>query len=149
MPALRKSFNYLLGNIARRLLRYTREGDPVVSHALNEYKERYGISYVLPNHPTSLDRELVCDMLSLLANEDHRRNSYPNHLLARASDLSGYGLMSPLHGLDREWVIHPSGVSQNKRRPSVFKDHNGSAYDISTGTAVPVTFPYTPSLKED
>lgn len=62
--------------------------------------------------------------------------------------------LSPLTGEDDEWVDHGSGVFQNKRCGSVFKDprfHEGKlAYDIDRPGKMrdAIEFPYWPDRAE-
>jgi hypothetical protein len=58
--------------------------------------------------------------------------------------------LSPLTGDDGEWIEVGTGVWQNKRLSSVFKDirfHDGKlAFDLDNpnGRRAPITFPYFP-----
>ena len=78
----------------------------------------------------------ICDhvmrLLDVFADEGHSgfSASYARSLFVTLSDFKP---IAPLTGADDEWVQHDYGVEpsyQNKRRSSVFKDADGSAYDI-------------------
>lgn len=55
--------------------------------------------------------------------------------------------LSPLTGDDSEWMIHDyDGLyAQNIRCGSVFKNKDGSAYDIDVAGRPNITFPYWPA----
>lgn len=73
--------------------------------------------------------------------------SVAQDVLARL--ISGQPL-SALTGADDEWFVHdfPDGVyAQNIRCGTVFKNRDGSTYDVASGYRVPVTFPYDPTTR--
>lgn len=72
--------------------------------------------------------------------------SVAQDVLARL--ISGQPL-SPLTGSDDEWFIHDCDgmYAQNIRCGTVFKNSDGSAYDIAGGSRVAVTFPYDPTTR--
>lgn len=57
--------------------------------------------------------------------------------------------LSPLTGADDEWFdpIGDGEMLQNKRCASVFKEKDGSTYDIASDRRVPITFPYDPDTR--
>jgi hypothetical protein len=80
--------------------------------------------------------------------------------LAALEKLLRFQPLTPLTGADDEWNEVGDGMWQNKRCGHVFRDADGSAYDLDgivfrdgTGTytnsasRTPVTFPYVPVTK--
>jgi len=75
--------------------------------------------------------------------------------------LSRFRPLTPLTGADDEWIEVSSGLWQNNRCSTVFKDADGSAYDIdgivwedeqgirftNKDSRVEVTFPYEPDTE--
>lgn len=75
--------------------------------------------------------------------------------------LARFEPITPLTGEDDEWTEVGEGMFQNRRCSRVFKNADGSAYDIdgrifrepsgacftSRESSVPVTFPYTPKTE--
>jgi len=111
----------------------------------------------------------VLKLLDVFAGEGHSGSSAP-YAINLFSTLARFDPIAPLTGQDWEWnnVSEMSGCEmyQNKRCGSVFKESDGSAYDIdgivfwewfkdnetgeickvhftSRDSRVPVTFPYT------
>jgi hypothetical protein len=113
-------------------------------------------------------RKHILHMVKEFADEGHSGFSAP-YAIQILTKLMSFKPLTPLTGEDDEWVKHDCGVNdvmyQNKRLSSVFKDGDGSCYDIDgkvfwewykdeDGNAVktyytcrdsrvPVTFPYT------
>ena len=132
--------------------------------------DRIGMTEDSPDEMNVMMRKHVLHMMQEFANEGHSGFSaqYAANILNRLMDFKP---LSPLTGEDDEWGnVREYGQSpswQNKRRSSVFKDADGSCYDIDgkvfwewampyeeggkphksyytcRESRVPVTFPYT------
>ena len=102
----------------------------------------------------------VIDMLRLFSTHGHSGSSAP-FALAVFDALAKWKPWGPLTGQDDEWNEVGEGVYQNRRCSRVFKDADGSAYDIegrifrepdgccftNGESRTPVTFPYTPTTE--
>jgi hypothetical protein len=145
----------------------------LLSHAKDELN-RIGMTEDSPDEMNVMMRKHILHMMNEFANEGHSgfSASYAISILIKLMDFKP---LSPLTGEDSEW--HNVGGDdteshwQNKRRSSVFKDADGSCYDIdgkvfwewcmpyeegekphksyytNRESRVPVTFPYTPPDK--
>lgn len=145
----------------------------ILSHAERELN-LIGMTEDSPDEMNQMMRKHILHMMNEFANEGHSGFSarYAMNILTRLMDFKP---LSPLTGEDDEWgdVREYGGTThyQNRRKSSVFKDEDGSVYDIDgkvfwewmpdhdddgklTGGAhksyytcresrVPVTFPYT------
>ena len=101
--------------------------------------------------------DAVMKMIDAFAKEGHSGFS-AGMAISLFSRLARYEPLSPLTGDDDEWNEVDSGVYQNRRCPTVFKDADG-VYNVegrifrepsgvcytSRDSRVPVVFPYTPS----
>ena len=109
----------------------------------------------------------VLKLIDIFADEGHSGTTAP-YAISLFSRLARFEPIAPLTGEDWEW--NDTGHNyQNKRASHVFKDYDGSCYDIDgkvfwewykdgngeavktyysgSGCSVPVTFPYTPPDK--
>ena len=135
----------------------------ILDHAKDEL-DRIGMTEDSPDEMTRMMRKHILHMMQEFANEGHSGFSayYAISILTKLMDFKP---LSPLTGEDNEWNLVGDGHWQNKRRSSVFKDSDGSCYDIdgkvfwewykdedgiisksyytSRDSRVPVTFPYT------
>lgn len=112
-------------------------------------------------------QKMICDhvmkLLEVFYEEGHSGSSAP-YAVNLFKKLAMFEPIVPLTGEDWEWNELGEGSFQNKRCSHVFKDvkrFNGQAYDIegivfrepngncftSSGSSVPITFPYTPERK--
>ena len=143
---------------------------PYKRHALNEFK----LAGWLNEDGTFKDpmQEAVCNnvlqLLDVFGDEGHSGTSAP-YTINLFRKLASFNIISPLTGEDSEWNdVSEYGDSpkyQNKRLSSVFKDATGRTYNIEgrvfwewaeyedevyksyftgTGSAVDITFPYSP-----
>ncbi len=102
----------------------------------------------------------VLELLDTFASEGHSGSSAP-YALRLFSQLAKFEPIIPLTGEDSEWNESGDMGYQNNRCSHVFKNSNGTSYDIQaivfedddgcsfTGfeSRQPVTFPYTPKTK--
>lgn len=104
--------------------------------------------------------ENLFELLGVFAKQGHSGSSAP-YCASTFKKLALFEPLSPLTGADQEWVEVSDGLWQNKRASRVFKNADGSAYDIegrvfreqngccytSSDSHTPVTFPYTPATE--
>ena len=97
----------------------------------------------------------ILDLIELFASQDHSGFTAP-YVAGKFYRLAMFKPISPLTGEDDEWMEVGTGVFQNKRYSAVFKDKDGTAYNIegkaftddgevwytSRDSRVNVTFPY-------
>ena len=81
-------------------------------------------------------QELMCsqvlELLELFAGHGHSGSTF-GYALSLFDTLARFKPIGPLTGVDTEWVMHDYGNGphyQNKRLSSVFKDEDGSCYNI-------------------
>lgn len=141
----------------------------LLSHAEDELN-RIGMTEDSPDEMNRMMRKHILHMMQEFANEGHSGFS-ASYAISILTKLMDFKPLSPLTGDDDEWGdVREYGESpswQNKRRSSVFKNADGSCYDIdgkvfwewampyeegekpyksyytSRDSRVPVTFPYT------
>ena len=141
----------------------------LLSHAEDELN-RIGMTEDSPDEMNRMMRKHVLHMMQEFANEGHSGFS-ASYAISILTKLMDFKPLSPLTGEDSEWVnvrdYGPEPHYQNIRKSSVFKDADGSCYDIdgkvfwewampyeegekpyksyytSRDSRVPVTFPYT------
>ena len=98
----------------------------------------------------------ILDLIELFASQNHSgfTAAYTVNAFKR---LAMFKPLTPLTGEDNEWIEVGTGVFQNKRYSAVFKDKDGTAYNIEGkvftddgenwytcgDSRVNVTFPYT------
>ena len=85
-----------------------------------------------PDEMNRMMRKHILHMMQEFANEGHSGFS-ASYAISILTKLMDFKPLSPLTGEDDEWVKHDYGndiTYQNKRRSSVFKDADGSCYDI-------------------
>lgn len=135
----------------------------ILSHAKVEL-DRIGMTENSADEMNVQMRKHILHMMTEFAREGHSgfSASYAISILTRLMDFKP---LSPLTGDETEWHEVGDGQWQNKRRSSVFKDADGSCYDIdgrvfwewykdengkasktyytSRESRVPVAFPYT------
>jgi len=117
-------------------------------------------------------QEAICNhiykLLEVFSDEGHSGSTAP-YTINLFTKLASFKPLVPLTGEDWEWVDH-GYTKQNKRCSSVFKDPDGSVYDIdgrvfwewqefqgeavksyytNSESRVPVTFPYTKPEKPE
>ena len=97
----------------------------------------------------------ILDLIELFASQGHSGFTAP-YTVNVFKRLAMFKPLSPLTGEDDEWIEVGTGVFQNKRYSSVFKNKDGIAYDIDgkvftddgevwygcKDSRVNVTFPY-------
>ena len=141
----------------------------LLSHAMDEL-DRIGMTEDSPDGMNVAMRKHVLHMMNEFAEEGHSGFS-ADYAISILTKLMDFKPLSPLTGEDSEWTnvrdYGPEPHYQNKRRSSVFKDADGSCYDIDgkvfwewcmpyeeggkpyksyytcRESRVPVTFPYT------
>ena len=99
----------------------------------------------------------ILEIIKTFGEQDHSGFS-ANYAISILERLLGFKPITPLTGEDDEWEDTGHGVLQNKRCPSVFKNPDGTCYDIdgiivsdnggitwfySSRFIKEVTFPYT------
>lgn len=103
----------------------------LLSHAEDELN-RIGMTEDSPDEMNRMMRKHILHMMQEFANEGHSGFS-ASYAISILTKLMDFKPLSPLTGEDDEWVKHDYGndiTYQNKRRSSVFKDADGSCYDI-------------------
>jgi hypothetical protein len=134
----------------------------LVSYAESEL-DRIGLT--TEDEHNGMMRKHILHMVKEFSEEGHSGFSgqYALNILTKLLDFKP---LTPLTGEDDEWTLASIGYWQNKRCSSVFKDLDGSCYDIDGkvfwewqrnedgqavksyyrgyGCSTPVTFPYTP-----
>jgi hypothetical protein len=141
----------------------------LLSHAEDELN-RIGMTEDSPDEMNVAMRKHILHMMQEFANEGHSGFS-ASYAISILTKLMDFKPLSPLTGEDDEWVnvreYGPEPHYQNIRKSSVFKDADGSCYDIdgkvfwewampyeegekpyksyytNRESRVPVTFPYT------
>lgn len=141
----------------------------LLSHAMDEL-DRIGMTEDSSDEMNVMMRKHILHMMQEFANEGHSGFS-ASYAIGILTKLLDFKPLSPLTGEDSEWVnVRDYGGEphyQNIRRSSVFKDADGSCYDIDgkvfwewampyeegekpyktyytcRESRVPVTFPYT------
>lgn len=97
----------------------------------------------------------ILDLIELFASQNHSGFTAP-YVVNTFSRLAMFKPLSPLTGEDDEWNELGDGSFQNKRYSAVFKDKDGTTYDVdgkiftddgeiwytSRDSRVNVTFPY-------
>ena len=97
----------------------------------------------------------ILDLIELFASQNHSGFTAP-YVVNTFSRLAMFKPLSPLTGEDDEWNELGDGSFQNKRCSAVFKDKDGTTYDVdgkiftddgeiwytSRDSRVNVTFPY-------
>ena len=71
----------------------------------------------------------ILDLIELFASQGHSGFTAP-YVVKAFSRLAMFKPISPLTGKDDEWDDIDDGFFQNKRYASVFKDKDGTAYNI-------------------
>jgi hypothetical protein len=134
----------------------------ILSHAKMEL-DRIGMTEDSEDEMNVQMRKHILHMMNEFAEEGHSgfSASYAISILTR---LMNFKPLSPLSGDEAEWSEVGEGLRQNKRMSSVFKNADGSCYDVdgkvfwewyrdeegkatktyytSRESRVPVTFPY-------
>ena len=139
----------------------------ILDHAKDEL-DRIGMTEDSPDEMNVAMRKHILHMMNEFAEERHSGFS-AGYAISILTKLLDFKPLSPLTGEDSEWSdvreYGPTPYYQNKRRSSVFKDADGSCYDIDGKvfwewykdeddnisksyytcfeSRVPVTFPYT------
>ena len=139
----------------------------ILQHAMDEL-DRIGMTEDSPDGMNRDMRKHILHMMKEFADEGHSGFS-ASYAISILTKLLDFKPLSPLTGEDSEWSdvreYGPTPYYQNKRRSSVFKDADGSCYDIDGKvfwewykdeddnisksyytcfeSRVPVTFPYT------
>lgn len=111
---------------------------------------------------SGLAGKAVMELIELFASQGHSEGS-ASIVIPAFNALARYKLLTPLTGEDDEWeVVADTGLKQNKRCHTVFKNGEGECFDIDayvieaedgsryTGKdshrLSSVTFPYTPPV---
>lgn len=108
------------------------------------------------NMQKAINKHIIA-MVQLFADEGHS-GSTAAYTISILEKLLAFKPITPLTGKDEEWFECTDGLKQNKRCPSVFKDADGTCYDIDAKALrqpdgftymshdrEPISFPYTPS----
>lgn len=130
-------------------------------HAENELKA-CGYKLDGSDEPyNKLAADSILELIDLFSKQGHSGFS-ASYVIGAFTKLAAFEPMGPLTGDDEEWHECGEGVFQNRRCGHVFKQADrfeGQAYDIEGrifrdpdgscftghGSAVPITFPYTPA----
>ena len=97
----------------------------------------------------------ILDLIELVASQNHSGFTAP-YVINAFNRLARFKPLSPLTGVDDEWKDIGDGRFQNKRYSAVFKDKDGTAYNIegkvftddgeiwytNRDSRVDITFPY-------
>jgi hypothetical protein len=125
----------------------------LVDYAKDELKR---IGMIDSGEPyNDLVTKAILDLIELFASQDHTGFTAP-YVIDTFSRLAMFKPLSPLTGEDDEWNDIGHGCFQNKRYSAVFKDEDGTAYNINgkaftddgeiwytcKDSDVNVTFPY-------
>lgn len=125
-------------------------------HALREFEAagwKYGAD---ADDPQQWMMDGVLKLLEAMSEQGHSGASAP-YMVNLFKSLASFEPITPLTGIDSEWLEYTPGHFQNKRCGHVFKDESGT-YDsegiiwrdpdgsccTNFESRVPVTFPYTP-----
>ena len=103
----------------------------LLSHAEKEL-DLIGLTDNSTDEMNRMMRNHIIHMVKEFSEEGHSGFS-ASYALSILKKLLAYKPLSPLTGEDDEWVKHDYGggpTYQNKRKSSVFKDEDGSCYDI-------------------
>ena len=104
----------------------------ILSHAEDELN-RIGMTEDSPDEMNRMMRKHVLHMMQEFASEGHSGFS-ASYAISILTKLMDFKPLSPLTGEDDEWVnVREYGSEphyQNIRKSSVFKDADGSCYDI-------------------
>lgn len=119
------------------------------------------------NDPSALEmqKHVTADVLKIVQaiSETNQSGGSIGYILNLVRKCALQENLSPLTGEESEWFEHDPDTIQNKRRGSVFKRADGTAYDLDgyvgvdpdgfafTGGGVPrcpVTFPYMQSVRK-
>lgn len=104
----------------------------LLKHAADEL-DRIGLTENSSDEMNRMMRKHIMEMMQKFADEGHSGGSaaYATEILNK---LMVFKPLSPLTGEDDEWIKHDYGVEkpvyQNIRRSTVFKEEDGTAYDI-------------------
>ena len=138
----------------------------LLSHAIDELN-RIGMTEDSPDEMNVMMRKHILHMMQEFADEGHSGFS-ASYAISILTKLLDFKPLTPLTGADDEWTdvrsYGPEPHWQNKRRSSIFKESDGSCYDIDgkvfwewyrdedgvpyksyytcRESRVPVTFPY-------
>jgi hypothetical protein len=112
--------------------------------------------------PNKWIQENILELIKVFAAQGHSGSSAP-YCIRAFKTLANWEPLVPLTGEDGEWGPSPSGhgPDQNIRCSRVFRNPDGRAFDVSgkvfrepsgacytgSGSAVDVTFPYTPKTE--
>lgn len=127
----------------------------LVAHARRE------LALLRSGKPDEMQDEMdrcVLQIIRVFADQGHSGFS-ASYLTSVVEKLMRFEPIAPLTGADDEWMETGVGVYQNIRCSHVFKDADGTAYDIdgiiwrepsgacftNFESRVPVTFPYAPN----
>ncbi|CDO34754.1 hypothetical protein SPHV1_1910001 [Novosphingobium sp. KN65.2] len=148
--------NHMIGELGRRLVRWSQRDSNYLKHARSEWKIAF------PEQCDMQDAigENVLDMVAMFGLEGHSGFSagYAQQFIEKAMKFEPF---SPLTGDESEWSEIGRGSQQNKRCSHVFRDEDGRAYDIdgrvfidASGAAytnidsrVYIEFPYVPTTE--
>lgn len=125
----------------------------LVDYAKDELKR---IGMIDSGEPyNDLAAKAIMDLIELFASQGHSGFSAP-YVINTFRRLAMFKPLSPLTGEDDEWMEAGNGDLQNKRYSAVFKDKDGTAYNVEgkvftddgeswytcKDSSVNVTFPY-------
>lgn len=125
MESIQEAYDKLINKEA---LEYIIENHPLMKWADKELKLA-GYNAEHSNSPAAWMYRQVMEDLALFYSHDNSGNSAP-YERDLFSKLTKFSVLSPLTFKEDEWVDCGNGKWQNKRDSSVFKDKDGSVYDI-------------------
>ena len=137
------------------------EDGGILAHAKRELRAAGYDPNDKEDGPDKWIQENLLDLLRVMSMQGHSGFS-AGYLVSAFSKLARYEPLVPLTGADDEWLDHGSGVYQNNRCGTVFKQpdrFNGQAYNIdgiifrepdgvcytNSASCVPIVFPYIPN----
>lgn len=152
---LKFCIDYSVGEVGRRLVRWSQRDSNYLRHA----KEEWAIAFPDKDDMQEAIGEHVLDMVAMFGLEGHSGFSagYARQYIDKALRFEPF---SPLTGAESEWgePFDFNGSQQNKRCGRIFRDKDGKAYNIEgkvfvepsgssyTGkdSRVYIEFPYIP-----
>lgn len=133
MESIQEAYDKLINKEA---LKYIIKNHPLMKWANKELKLA-GYSTEHSNSPAAWMHRQVIEDLALFYSHGNSGNSapYERNLFNK---LTQFSVLSPLTFKEDEWDDRGNGIWQNKRDSSVFKDKDGSVYDIDAFVIKPL-----------
>lgn len=136
------------GLINKKALQYIIANSNLCKHAINELKlAGFG---KFNCGPDKWMYDQVIEAVALFSSHGNSGFSAPLEI-ELVKKLCSFDIISPLRFDDNEWrKISGDGSCQNKRKSSIFKDPDGSVYDIDAFSKVPIKrFSFATRMWED